>query len=64
MPRAPATAHAPVHYCITPADTHAHHWHVVLTLARPAAIQRLQLPLCIPGSYMVRELSKHLQDIE
>ena len=64
MPRAPVTAHAPVHYRVTPADVHAHHWHVVLTLTRPAAIQRLQLPVWIPGSYMVREFSKQLQGLE
>ncbi len=72
MPRTPkaavksahVSAHAPVHYRVTPADTHAHHWHIVLTLARPAATQRLQLPVWIPGSYMVREFSKHLQDLE
>ena len=72
MPRAPkatvksalVTAHASVHYRVTPADTHAHHWHVALTLARPAATQRLQLPVWIPGSYMVREFSKHLQGLE
>ena len=61
---APVSAHAPVHYRVIPADTHAHHWHVALTLARPAAIQRLQLPVWIPGSYMVREFSKHLQGLE
>jgi len=55
---------APVHYRVTPADTHAHHWHVALTLTRPAATQRLQLPVWIPGSYMVREFSKHLQGLE
>ena len=61
---APVSAHAPVHYRVIPADTHAHHWHVALTLARPAATQRLQLPVWIPGSYMVREFSKHLQGLE
>ena len=61
---APVTAHEAVHYRVTPADTHAHHWHIALTLARPAATQRLQLPVWIPGSYMVREFSKHLQGLE
>jgi predicted metalloprotease with PDZ domain len=61
---APVSAHAPVHYRVTPADTHAHHWQVLLTLTRPAATQRLQLPVWIPGSYMVREFSKHLQGLE
>ena len=61
---APVSAHAPVHYRVIPADTHAHHWHIALTLARPAATQRLQLPVWIPGSYMVREFSKHLQGLE
>jgi predicted metalloprotease with PDZ domain len=61
---APVSAHAPVHYRVTPADVHAHHWQVLLTLTLPAAIQRLQLPVWISGSYMVREFSKHLQGLE
>ena len=54
---------AAVHYRISPADTSAHHWHVEMTVPRPAARQGLQLPVWIPGSYMVREFSRHLQDI-
>ena len=56
-------AAAPVAYRISAADTAAHHWQVVMTVQRPCAVQRLQLPVWIPGSYMVREFSKHLQDL-
>ena len=41
-------------------DRHAHLYRVPLTLPRPAALQRLSLPVWIPGSYMVREFSRHL----
>ncbi len=61
-----AAAHfspAAVHYRVSPADTNAHHWHVEMTLQHPAACQGLQLPVWIPGSYMVREFSRHLQEI-
>ncbi len=54
---------APVAYRISAADPSAHHWQVVMTLQHPAAVQGLQLPVWIPGSYMVREFSKHLQDL-
>ncbi len=57
------SAPALVHYRVCPADTRAHHWHVEMTLLRPAVTQRLQLPVWIPGSYMVREFSRHLQDL-
>ncbi|MBC5763192.1 M61 family metallopeptidase [Ramlibacter sp. GTP1] len=44
-----------------PADTAAHLYHVTLTIAQPQAAQRVSLPVWIPGSYLVREFSKHLQ---
>ncbi len=52
---------AAVHYQVKAADLHAHLFHVTLTLARPEALQELQLPVWIPGSYLVREFSKNLQ---
>ena len=54
---------APLHYRIEPADLHAHLFHVTLTIAQPAAQQRVALPVWIPGSYMVRELAKNLQNL-
>jgi len=41
-------------------DRHAHLYRVTLKLPRPVALQRLSLPVWIPGSYMVREFSRHL----
>ena len=56
----PAT---PLHYRIEPADLHAHLYHITLTIAQPAAQQRVALPVWIPGSYMVREFAKNLQNL-
>ena len=46
------------------ADAHAHLFRVTLTVAQPAAQQRLRLPVWIPGSYLVREYARHLSGIE
>ena len=55
---------AAVHYCIEAADLNAHLWRVKMTIELPASTQILSLPVWIPGSYMVREFSKHLQGLE
>ncbi len=52
-----------VHYRVDLADLHAHLFKVTLTVGKPAATQRLTLPVWIPGSYLVREFSKHLQNL-
>ena len=52
---------AAVQYRVEAADPHAHLFHVTLTIAQPEALQRLSLPVWIPGSYLVREFSRHLQ---
>ncbi|WP_027017243.1 M61 family metallopeptidase [Comamonas composti] len=64
----PATAQRPgssaaagLHYRVQAHDLHAHLFSVQLRIARPAARQRLSLPVWIPGSYLVREFSKNLQ---
>jgi predicted metalloprotease with PDZ domain len=54
---------APVHYSVDASDVHAHLFRITLTIARPTKNQRLNLPVWIPGSYMVREFSKHLQKL-
>ena len=54
---------APVHLRVEAAQPHAHLFHVTLTIAAPQAMQRLSLPVWIPGSYLVREFSRHLQKI-
>ena len=49
-----------IDYLIEAADPQAHRYRVTLKVPRPAALQRLSLPVWIPGSYMVREFSRHL----
>ncbi len=53
-----------VHYDITIANAHAHLWQITLTMPKPAKNQIVSLPVWIPGSYMVREFSKHLQNLQ
>ena len=50
-------------YRIDIADAHAHLFRITLTLARPAAEQRLSLPVWIPGSYLVREFARHISSM-
>ena len=50
-------------YRIDIADAHAHLFRVTLSVAKPAAEQRLSLPVWIPGSYLVREFARHLSGI-
>ncbi|MGM9517002.1 M61 family metallopeptidase [Roseateles sp. DB2] len=52
-----------IHYRISTAALHAHLYDVQLTVPAPGASQRLSLPVWIPGSYMVREFSRHLGPI-
>ncbi len=52
-----------VHYGVEAADLHAHLFKVTLTLDQPAARQTVSLPVWIPGSYLVREFSKNLQNL-
>ena len=67
MPKQRATPPPPpseaIRYRIEIADFHAHLFRVTLNIARPAALQRLALPVWIPGSYLVREFSKNLQGL-
>ena len=53
-----------MHYRVEPAQPHAHLYRVTLTIPRPQAQQRVALPVWIPGSYMVREFSKNLQELQ
>ncbi|RYF07554.1 MAG: M61 family peptidase [Comamonadaceae bacterium] len=61
---APSSSAAAVHYRIEPTDLHAHLFTVTLTVAAPAARQEVSLPVWIPGSYLVREFSKNLQQLK
>ena len=63
MPISRRPTPAAVHYQVEPADLHAHLFHVRLTIARPQAQQELALPVWIPGSYLVREFAKNLQQL-
>lgn len=54
---------SPVHYRVEPAQLQARLYHVTLTVERPAAQQELSLPVWIPGSYLVREFSRNLQNL-
>ncbi len=49
-----------ISYRISATEPHAHHFSVVLTIAKPAPEQRLSLPVWVPGSYLVREFARHL----
>src|SRR5262245_29482618 len=51
-------------YRIEPADHHSHHYRVTLTLQRPQPEQALSLPVWIPGTYLVREISRHLSQLK
>jgi predicted metalloprotease with PDZ domain len=53
-----------IHYRIEVADAAAHQFKVTLTVADPAPEQHFSLPVWIPGSYMVREFSRHLSGLE
>jgi len=53
-----------IHYRIELHDLHAHHYRVTLTVAQPAAMQRVSLPVWIPGSYLLREFGRHLSQLE
>ena len=64
MRRTARTAVAPVHYQVQPADLRAHLYRVTLTIAQPQARQRVALPVWIPGSYLVREFAKNLQQLQ
>ena len=42
---------------------HAHLFDLRLTITKPQALQTLSLPVWIPGSYLVREFARHLQQL-
>ncbi len=63
MPKTTA-APAPVHYEVAAANLQAHLFQVTLTIAQPQARQKVSLPVWIPGSYLVREFAKNLQNLQ
>ena len=52
-----------IHYRVEVLNLHAHLFGITLTIAAPAAQQMLRLPVWIPGSYLVREFAKNLQNL-
>ncbi len=55
---------AAVHYRVALHSLHAHLFEVTLTVPAPELRVELSLPVWIPGSYLVREFSQHLLQIE
>lgn len=64
MPGRNSRPPARVHYQVQAADLHSHLYRVTLTIPRPRPDQRVALPVWIPGSYLVREFSKNLQQLQ
>ena len=52
-----------IEYRLGVEDRLQHLFRVALTLPRPAPRQGLMLPVWLPGSYLVREFARHLQEV-
>ncbi|MFN7122656.1 MAG: M61 family metallopeptidase [Hydrogenophaga sp.] len=63
MPKRPA-ASTGVRFTVSVQDANAHLFAVTLQIEQPAKNQRVSLPVWIPGSYLVREFSQHLQNLQ
>ncbi len=55
---------APVQYRVELHDLHAHLFRVVLSFVADSDRTLLSLPVWIPGSYLVREFSRNLQEMK
>jgi len=53
-----------VQYTVDANNTHAHLFQISLHIDKPQAGQVLSLPVWIPGSYLVREFAKNLQNLK
>ena len=53
-----------VRYQVRVLNPHAHLFDVVLDIDQPAVTQTFSLPVWIPGSYLVREFSQHVQGLQ
>ena len=53
-----------VHYTVDASQQNAHLFKVTLQIEKPQAGQIVSLPVWIPGSYLVREFSKNLQNLK
>ena len=63
MPKRP-TPPVGVRFTVSVLNAHAHLFAVTLLIEQPAKNQRVSLPVWIPGSYLVREFSQHLQNLQ
>ena len=61
--RTPSPRAATVRYTVSIHSAHAHLFAITLRVTSPAKNQRVSLPVWIPGSYLVREFSQHLQNL-
>ena len=52
-----------VHYRVEMFDVHRHLFQVTLTIPHPTAQQVVELPVWIPGSYLVREFARHVHTL-
>ncbi|HZV92861.1 MAG TPA: PDZ domain-containing protein, partial [Caldimonas sp.] len=52
-----------IRYVIDASATLSHDFAVTLTVPRPRGRVRIALPVWVPGSYLVREFSRHLSDL-
>jgi predicted metalloprotease with PDZ domain len=52
-----------VRYTVSVLSAQAHLFAITLRVPKPAKNQRVSLPVWIPGSYLVREFSQHLQNL-
>ncbi len=52
------------HYRVAFDDRRQHLFRLSLSLPSPAARQLLSLPVWLPGSYLLREFARHLQDLQ
>ncbi|OSZ73248.1 M61 family metallopeptidase [Hydrogenophaga sp. IBVHS1] len=57
------SARAAVRYTVSILNAQAHLFAITLQVQSPAKNQRVSLPVWIPGSYLVREFSQHLQNL-
>jgi len=54
-----------IQYTVWPADLQGHHFKVKLHISNPDPEgQVLQMPAWIPGSYLIRDFSKHIESID
>ena len=62
-PPAPVATAALISYQISAPVPQQHLFQVQMTVQQPAAQQELMLPVWIPGSYLIREFARHLQQL-